>query len=70
MLCRKEKTLRGNWDSEQLFRHPLGDFRHPLKISLPPHGRNPEIAPDLKRYTGLVIESCMQGNIGVVLLKG
>ena len=31
--------------SAQFFRHPLGDFRHPLKIILPPPGRNPENAP-------------------------
>ena len=29
----------------QFFRHPLGDFFHPLKITLPPPGRNPENAP-------------------------
>ena len=32
--------------SAQFFRHTLGDFRHPLKITLPPPGRNPENAPD------------------------
>ena len=31
----------------QFFRHPLEDFRHSLKITLPPPGRNPENAPVL-----------------------
>ena len=31
--------------SAQFVRHPLGDFRHPLKITLPPPGRNPENTP-------------------------
>ena len=35
--------------SAQIFRYPLGDFRHPLKITLPPPGRNPENAPDRGR---------------------
>ena len=46
---RKLDMLRkkGNGVSAQFFRHPLGDFRHPLKISLPSPGRNPETTPDL-----------------------
>ena len=32
--------------SAQFFRHPLRDFRHTLKITLPPPGRNLENAPD------------------------
>ena len=31
--------------SAQFFRHPMGDFRHPLKITLPSLGRNPENTP-------------------------
>ena len=30
--------------SAPFFRHPLGDFRHLLKVTLPPPGRNPENA--------------------------
>ena len=33
--------------SAQFFRHPLGEFRQPLKITLQPPERNPENAPDL-----------------------
>ena len=46
MFCRKTKNTEGKGGSAQFFRHPLGDFRHPLKISLPPPGSNPETAPD------------------------
>ena len=38
MLCRKAKIAEGKGDSAQF-------FRHPLKITLPPPGRNPETAP-------------------------
>ena len=34
-------------DSAPFFRYPLEDFRHPLKMSLPPPGRNPENAPGM-----------------------
>ena len=43
ILCRKAKKnteLRGRGYCSAQF------FRHPLKISLPPPGRNPEYAPD------------------------
>ena len=43
MLCKKAKK-------RNLSRHPLGNFRHTLKISLPSPGRNPETAPDPNRY--------------------
>ena len=48
MLCRKAKNAEGKGGSAQFFRHTLGDFRHPLKITLPPAGRNPETAPVCK----------------------
>ena len=41
----KQKNAEGKDVARNLFGHPLGDFRHPLKISLPPLGRNPETAP-------------------------
>ena len=41
MLCRKAKNAEGKGGSAQF-------FRHPLKITLPPPGRNPETAPDAK----------------------
>ena len=46
MLSRKAKNAEGKDVARDLFRHPLGDFCHPLKISLPPPGRNPETASD------------------------
>ena len=46
MLCKKAKKRWENGDSTQFFSHPLGNFCHPLEISLPPPGRNPETAPD------------------------
>ena len=45
MLCRKANKAEGKGTARNFFCHPLGDFSHPLKISLPPHGRNPESAP-------------------------
>ena len=48
MLCRKAKKAEGKGGSAQFFRHPLGDFRHPLKISLPPPGR--DLKPPLLPY--------------------
>ena len=47
MLCRKAKNAKGKGGSAQFFRHPLGDLRHPLKITnnLPPPERNPKTAP-------------------------
>ena len=46
MLVGKAKNTEGKGGSTKFFRHPLGDFRHPLKITLPPPGRNPETASD------------------------
>ena len=43
MLSRKAKNGKGG--SAQFFPNPLGDFRHLLKITLPPSVRNPETAP-------------------------
>ena len=45
MLCKNAKNAEGQEEVCNLFRHPLGDFRHPLKIFLPPPARNPETAP-------------------------
>ena len=45
MFCRKVKDAEGKGSRAQFVRHPLGDFRHPLKFTLPPPGRNPETAP-------------------------
>ena len=39
-MCRKAKNAKGKRGSAQF-------FRHPLKITLPPPGRNPETAPDI-----------------------
>ena len=45
-------------DSAQFFRHLLRDFRHPLKMSLPPPGRNPDVVdlflgdPDVEDGSG------------------
>ena len=47
MLCRKAKNAEGKGVALNFFRQPLGDFRHPLKITLPSPGRNPETAPAL-----------------------
>ena len=44
MLCRKAKKADRTEVARNLFHHPLGDFRHPLKITLPTPGRNPESA--------------------------
>ena len=51
MLCKKGKNAEGKEVARNLFRHPVGDFRHPLKISLLPPGRNSEPAPDYTRST-------------------
>ena len=45
-LGKKAKNAEGKKVGRNLFRHPLEDYRHPLKISLPPPGKNPETAPD------------------------
>ena len=52
LVCRKEKNAEGKRGSAQLFHHPLGDIRHPLKITLPPPGRNPENAPETGATSG------------------
>ena len=39
----------------QYFCHPLGDFRHPLKISLLPPDRNPETLDIILNNTMLII---------------
>ena len=44
MLFKKAKNAEGKEVARNLFRQSQGDFRHPLKISLPPPGRNPETA--------------------------
>ena len=47
LLCRKAKKFRGEGGCAHFFATPgrfsppLGDFRHPLQISLPPPERNP-----------------------------
>ena len=47
MLCWKANNAEGKEMARNLFRHPLGYFRYPLRIFLPPPGRNPESAPAL-----------------------
>ena len=44
------KNTEGKGVPRNLFPHPLGHFRHPLKISLPPPGRNPESVPDISLF--------------------
>ena len=48
MLCRKAKNAEERRVASNFFATTLGDFRHPLKITLPPPGRNPETAPVAK----------------------
>ena len=45
MLYKKAKNAEGKEVARNLFRHPRGDFRHPLKIYLPSPEINPETAP-------------------------
>ena len=49
---------------QKFFRHPLGDFRHPLKISLPPPGRNPETAPGREGEGEVGREGEGEGEVG------
>ena len=47
MLCKKAKNAEGKEAACILFRHPLGDCRHPLKISLLAPRKNPETALEI-----------------------
>ena len=47
MGCRTAKNAERKGIARNFFATPRGDFHHPLKISLPPPGRNPETAPAL-----------------------
>ena len=68
MLYKKAKNAEGKEVARNLFRHPLGDFRHPLKISLPPPGRNPETATGISTgvYAGNVHCSKVSTNGGFI----
>ena len=51
MLCKKAKDAEGKDVARNLIRHPLRDFRHPLKISMP----SPETA--LSPYLYIILLS-------------
>ena len=77
MLCKKAKDAEGKDVARNLLRHPLEDFRHPLKISLPPPGRNPETVPvnipynKLQDYTTAAIrdKNLMRDDHGVLIVS-